>query len=173
MSRLLNEWIASPNRLCGRRQRCTVRPLNFDHHASAKVEQCVQHRAPCGGGAERCAAIHAGRPSVKHRASIHGSSCASINGKHRPATHPHPARSTGALCIDQREAPSAYTSAPCSIHGSAVRRSTGSTVRLPATRPTPCFDSPGTLCVDQRRDAVLNGGRNPALERGRGRASMA
>ena len=151
MSRLLNEWIASPNRLCGRRQRCTVRPLT-----STTMRRQTSSNASASSTVRRW------------RGALCGDSCGRSALSETPCFD-----SREQLCIDQREAPSGYTSAPCSIHGSAVHRSTGSTVRLPATRPTPCFDSPGTLCVDQRRDAVLNGVRNPALERGRGRASMA
>ena len=126
----------------------------------------VELRPPCVGKGR---AMRPASSTVRRwRGALCGDSCGRSALSETPCFD-----SREQLCIDQREAPSGYTSAPCSIHGSAVHRSTGSTVRLPATRPTPCFDSPGTLCVDQRRDAVLNGVRNPALERGRGRASMA
>ena len=56
---------------------------------------CVDRREAASGYTSRTVLRSTGALCVDH-------------GKHRPATHPHPARSTGALCVDQREAPSGF-----------------------------------------------------------------
>ena len=99
----------------------------------------VELRPPCVGKGR---AMRPASSTVRRwRGALCGDSCGRSALSETPCFD-----SREQLCIDQREAPSGYTSAPCSIHGNAVRRSTAR--RGTEWRPQPGLGAWTRSCLD-------------------------